>query len=237
MRNQDYFASAFEDANENFLSFDNDMYADDWANADDSDADGDYGYDGADGDVYASAKVSKKTSTPYIVVLTNSSSTVAVQNVVFLGASNGMIQGAGGNFGVTAGIVPTYRIANISYAEFLSSLLTTPTKIGTTMIEASSQSQVMQTIQINVKNVRGSFSGETFTPQINPNQYQSTILEMPNHFILNQWTTLTISSMLAGAWVKFSMYPVVEASTIGGLTGKKSHSFANPKISGLRLQK
>lgn len=235
MKNQDFFSNEFENVNENFLSFDNDMYADDWSNADDSDADGDYEIAG---DVYANAGVaSKKTSTPYIVILTNTNSVSAVANVVFLGASNAMIQGSAGNYGVTAGITPTYGIANISYAEFLSSLLTTPTKIGTTMIEASSQAQVMQTIQINVKNVRGSFSGETFTPQINPNQYQSTILEMPNQFILNQWTTLTISSVEKSGWVKFSMYPLVEASTIGGLTGKKSHSFANPKISGLRLQK
>ena len=65
---------------------------------------------------------------------------------------------------------------------------------------------------------------------------------MPNQFILNQWTTLTVSQMYNSVttnstWMKFSFYPSMEASTIASLTGRKSHSFANPKIAGLKMLK
>lgn len=234
MDNRNKMANAFNEANEEFFSFDDQMYADDWS-ADDWNADDDNDFSN---DVYANGNMNKQgnvpTSTPFIVSLTNTT-TSAISNVAFLNAANSVQDTT--TFGLPTGITATYGVAGVSYLTFLYSLLTQSAKIGITYMQSDSQVQLLQTLKLETYNVRGSGAYDTMTPIINPFQQQAGVLVLGNQFILNGFTKLTIASIAASTSVSFKFYPVAEESSIGGLTGKGANKLSNPKISGVKQLK
>lgn len=224
-KNQAFFASQEGNSMNEYLGFDNDMYADNWS--------GDGQWSNADADVYASGASEAPTSTPFKLTLTNTTA-VAVTDVAFLDAANAIISGAAGNYGIKTPIAVTYDIAGISYGSFMYSLLTQPVEIGETYIESNQTAQLTKSLKIETYNVRGAGKYETFSPTINPVNNQTLVIVMPYKFTLNQFTKMTYSVILGSASVTFSMYPKKETSSLQGL-GAQTKVFSNPNISGMKL--
>jgi hypothetical protein len=196
------------------------MYADDWS------ANGD-----VDESLYADAGSNTPTSNPYIISLTNTTG-AAISDVSFLNAGNSI---GATNSGVTLGVTVSYGISGVTYSNFLYSLLTQPTKIGFTYIESATTSQLTESIRIDTFDVRGKGAYDTYTPALNPFQQQTTVLIMPNQYILNQFTKLTVSSIGAGVTVTFKLYPISVQNSISGIIGKDKNTYAKPQINGTIL--
>lgn len=221
--NKNFFEDKYNSLDEQFNSFDDgDLYADGFENEDE-----DWNMDD-ESDVYAGGQMTagKPASQPYIVSLYNSTG-AAISDVEFLNAANSI---GAANGGVTAGVVPTYDIPGKTYAEFLFSLLTQPTKIGLTYIDSVTAGQIQKSISIETANVRGKSMSDLFVPRMDPNQNQDTVVTMANQFILNGFTKLTIASIATNTTVTFSFYPTIEASSTFQLTGRAANKFGNPNI-------
>lgn len=224
MENKDFFSMANVDANENYASFDNDMYADDW-NADAS----------FDDSVYANgAGLVTQTSKPYIIILTNTNTVTAASNVKFLDPAT-VLQSGVVNYGLGAGISASSGVAGTTYGDILYTFLTEPTLIGKTLVQSSTNAQVQSPISLTTRKATGSSTTDVLSPVINPYQQQTGIVELTDKFILNRFTSLTIGTVYAGATVTVWLYAQAEGNSAGAITGKSVNKYSAPQVSGLKV--
>lgn len=212
--NQNYFASQLRESMEDHNSFDEDLYI----GGGNPDWNADWNANGGDA----------PTSQPYIVTLENSTG-ADVNNVNFLHPASALRNGAV-NFGIPAGIVPTYGISGLSYEDFLATIQTQAVKIGTTEIQSANSTQLLETIKIEVNNAMGSGSYSTFNPRISPYQQQNSVVIMPDKFILSNFTKLTINKIAKNTVVTFRFYPMAVTSSVSGLTGKETNQYSKPNF-------
>lgn len=216
LTNKQLLANEYAKANSDYCSFNPDIYAD--------------ASDAAASRVNPNAQMA--VAAPFIVTLTNSTLS-AIQDVKFLDASTAIAAGAAGNYGINASVSVDYEVAGVDYLAFLYSLLTTPALIAYTYIQSATAGQLLKTIKIETSDVRGKGAYDTFNPTLNPFQNLDMVITMPNKFIINARTSLTISSIAASTSVTFMFYPSLVGSTIAPLTGVAANNYQIPAISGV----
>ena len=205
MKLEKYFEEINEFANENFYSFDGAFeFADEDFGFDGDDFDGDYDY--ADG-----APQSAPTSQPYIINVTNTSTTTAVSNVSILGAYSN-IGTAAPAYGNGANISITIGIANITYTEFLYQSMNKPFSVGLTYTSSNVTAQVLETLTVTQKDVNGNVASKVLTPTVDPYQFQTDKIAFKFEYRVDGFTQIVISSMLAAPsgsvnTLKIYMYP------------------------------
>jgi hypothetical protein len=201
---------------ENFLAF----------NGMDEDA---YSLNGMDQDVYASGTIGANEANPFVVTLTNTTSS-DVSSVTFLDAANAIAL-AGSNYGLNAAITVSYGVSNVTYSQFLYSILTGAVVIGRTLLVSATSLQLDESLTISVQNVRGEGRFQTIKPYKTTMQQQTDRVDIAQQFTLNGFTKITLK-IIANASVTFNFYPVAVSSTVSRLTGKEKTIYKTPSLSG-----
>ena len=221
MTNEKFLEDKYSNADRDFASFDDEVYFDE--------NDGDF--ENAD-DVYAEGKKAKADySKPFVIKLKNSTGS-DIADVDFLN-SNQSIEAT--NDGVTLGITPTYEYPNTTYAELIRKIPNETFQCALVRMESDDDDSATTIFQITAKNLRGSSYTDTYVPQINSFQNQNGVVDTYTNFIVNDATKITLASIPAGKYIKFTMFPSLVASTVATLKGQAPHKYNDPKISGYKM--
>ena len=235
---RDYFMDAQDEANDNFYNYDGDDGYDDGDDGDDYEFvdDEDYSFDGDDDDSFdmATGGRTSPTSQPYIVNVYNSLTT-NINGVTILGAYAGL-SGAtlSPRWGNAVGISITMGITGVSYAEFLYQSMNKPFVVGLTYYQAngtSASSQILETLTLIQKDVNGNVSQKTLVPTIDPYQQQSGVVAIKFSYKIDGFTSIVIASVITATTAKLYFYPAETSSVARTLTGRKVVSgYGNPNI-------
>jgi len=231
---KDYFSDAQDDANDNFFNYDGDDYDydydDDYDFVEDDEFDG---FDGDDDDAFDMASggggIATPTSQPYIVVIKNTSASVA-HPVTILGSYSTLAQSSP-NWQNSVAISITMGISGITYGEFLYQAMNKPFVCGLTYLQSSTANQVLETLTLIQKDVNGNESQKTLVPTIDPYQQQATIIALKFSYKIDGFTSVVLSALLGGATAKLYFYPAETSSIARTLTGRRAVSgYGNPNI-------
>jgi hypothetical protein len=220
-----YFSEKQNERNENFLNFDGDGYGDDFNFADDFNS-----FAGDENFMMATGAESAPTSQPYIVVVKNTSTVSDINAVTVLGAFSAIGQAAPA-YGNAAGISISMGIAGISYTEFLYQSMQKPFVVGLTYLQSGSANQVLETLTLISKDANGNVSQKTLVPTIDPYQNQNTNVVIKFNYKIDGFTSIVISSVLAGQTAKLYFYPSDVSSLSRVLNGGRAvAAYGNPGI-------
>lgn len=212
---QKYFAQAEANANERFLNVDG--FGDDDMNftADDE-------FFGAGGGHHHHGHHKAHRSQPYILNVVNASA-AQVTNFDILGAFQ-YINNAGFSGGslTILGVTISSIIPNVTYQELLYQSIPQPWTTGETLlvsINSSVNGQIQQPMLLTTKDANGNQASKILTPVIDPYQFQSGSLVLPQPYRIDGFTKLT-TTILASANFNIYFYPSDNINLSRGL-GKK----------------
>ncbi len=190
---------------------------------------------------------SAPTSQPYIITVSNASST-SVSNFDVLGAyqyinagtmnstpsgtttySNGSLVSTGAGYVVTV----SSGISNVTYQQFLYQSMNSPFSVGLTYIQSlgGSSAQITQPITLNTQDANGNQALKTLVITIDPYQQQTTVVAVKQLYRIDGYTKLTISTLLPNAVVQFQFYPADNINIARGLAGRSaSRQFGSPNV-------
>jgi hypothetical protein len=235
-----YFSQAQNEANENFFNYDgyddydsDDFDGDDFDDYDSDDFDGD-DFDDYDGDDYGNASGSRRqqtpTSQPYIVVITNTNTATNSTPVTILGAYTN-IGSTAPSFNNFSAISIGMGISGLTYTEFLYQSMNKSFMVGLTYLQSASANQVLETITILTKDINGNQAEKVLIPTIDPYQQQNSIIALKFAYKIDGFTSLIISSVLAGITTKIYFYPSETISDSRALSGRKPlANYGNPNV-------
>jgi len=236
---RDYFMDAQDEANDNFYNYDGDDGYDEGDDGDDYEFvdDEDYSFDGDDDDSFdmATGGRTSPTSQPYIVNVQNTIAATNLNGVTILGSYAGL-SGAtlSPRWGNAIGISISMGITGISYAEFLYQAMNKPFVVGLTYYQASgtsASSQILETLTLIQKDVNGNVSQKTLVPTIDPYQQQSGVVAIKFSYKIDGFTSIVIASVIAATTAKLYFYPAETSSVARTLTGRRVVSgYGNPNI-------
>jgi hypothetical protein len=228
MKPSRYFNQAREDANENFMNFGSeDMPFD----ADELPADGwdDFGADGLYAEGAAPAPQAAP-SQPYIISVQNTT-TATVSNVVILDAAQRQ------NNYVISGVSITYGLANITYGQFLSALLSRTFSVGQLRMVGSASStsnaeaQVLTTVTVTTKDINGNQIDKPFIPQKDSYQQIATQTDIYYNFLVDELTKITFAEIYGSTTLKVYLYPSGRTNKFKQLKQNSGVSnYANPRV-------
>jgi len=181
----------------------------------------------------AGAGAMQPTSQPYVINVTSTSG-AAVSNFEILG-SDTYLYGATGtwaNGSLTIGsITISSGTPNITYQQMLAQFQNKPFLNGLTYYQSSTANQIQQSISVVVKDATGNTQTMPITSNVDPYQFQSTVIALPNTFTVDGNTSLVIASVLANATITLKLFPADKIDVTAGLVGNQiSRSYANPGI-------
>jgi hypothetical protein len=203
MKKQNYFSRELASLQDNdFLNFDDAYHADDFE---------------AQTHLNAAAAPAAPTSQPYIFSVQNTTS-LDIQNVEVLNAFQNFITYDAATGKAGANYLLTYNLTGVTYQEFLMSIMSGGFSVGNTRLEGTS-TQVLSAITITTKDINASRVDKTFVPEINPMQYQATVIDIPYNYLINGFTAITIATLYANATLKIKLYPALRVSQINQLSG------------------
>ena len=156
------------------------------------------------------------TSLPYIVSVQNST-TAAIANVTIFNA-NVSLAATDTAFGNTAGIVITSGVTGVSYYKLLQVSKDKPFRVAQTYISSATTGQIQvqySVVQIAPNGVR---VDTPITPNIDPYQFQSTVLVNTTQYIVDGDTSIVFASLFASTTVTFQLFPVNTANVTRTLT-------------------
>jgi len=217
-----YFDEVRDFANNNFQSFDGNF---EFSNDD-------YGFSDYDNADALGGTAAAPTSQPYIVNVQNTNTTSAISNVTILGAYT-FIGTASPQFGntTTFGISISMGIANISYSEFLYQSMNKPFTVGLTYLSSASSAQVLETLTVTQKDVNGNVASKVLTPTIDPYQFQQDKVAFKFEYRIDGFTSMIISSVLAGSTLKLYFYPSETVAVSRALAGRRAvQDYGNPQV-------
>jgi len=191
---------------------------------------------------------SAPTSQPYIITVSNASST-SVSNFDVLGAyqyinnatmtsvpsstttynTSGSLVATGAGFSVTV----SSGISNVTYQQFLYQSMNSPFSVGLTYIQSlgGSQAQITQPITLNTQDANGNQALKTLVITIDPYQQQTSVVAVKQLYRIDGYTKLTISTLLPNAVVQFQFYPADNINIARGLAGRSaSRQFGSPNV-------
>jgi len=190
---------------------------------------------------------SAPTSQPYIITVSNASST-SVSNFDVLGAyqyinnttmastptgtttySNGSLVSTGTGFQITI----SSGISNVTYQQFLYQSMNSPFSVGLTYIQSlgGSTAQITQPITLNTQDANGNQALKTLVITIDPYQQQTSVVAVKQLYRIDGYTKLTISTLLPNAVVQFQFYPADNINIARGLAGRSaSRQFGSPNV-------
>jgi len=191
---------------------------------------------------------SAPTSQPYIITVSNASST-SISNFDVLGAYQYINTGAsmpstpvgtttysaGSLVSTGAGYVVTVSsgISNVTYQQFLYQSMNSPFSVGLTYIQSlgGSSAQITQPITLNTQDANGNQALKTLVVTIDPYQQQTTVVAVKQLYRIDGYTKLTISTLLPNAVVQFQFYPADNINIARGLAGRSaSRQFGSPNV-------
>lgn len=217
-----YFEQASNFANEGYSNYDGGQG---WSNLVGADT---YSY----ADASASAPVDYRSSLPYIISISNST-TSDVSSVVILNANN---PGTSPNFNNNAAITITYSSGSITYAEFLKNIQSEPFTVGMINLYSSNASQILQNFTITNKEVNGIVNTIPVTPILDPYQNITTTLNIEVPFVVNSFTSITFATILGSASLTVKLYPKNQTNLARTLEGRQAvKGYAKPGISQLQV--
>lgn len=204
MKFENYFEEARDIANESFYNMDGGF-------------DDDFDFDG-DGDEFdmASGAGGASTSQPYIVRVSNTTSS-DVSDVTLFGAYANIAAG-----GTQANVSKTMAVSGLTYTEFLYQSMNKPFVVGLTYIDSATAAQVTQTITVTQKDINGNQAIRVLTPTVDPYQQQTTKVAFKYQYKIDGFTTLTLSTLKGSATVDFYFYPAETVSTARALSGRRA---------------
>lgn len=204
MRNYDYFADAYDYAN-NFSN------ANGWDGFVDQ-----YNYmdNGGVGAVHSNANPAD--SLPYVLQIANST-TDNVSNVVILGANQNTVGAT--NFGNVAAITITMNSGATTYQQFLENIKSQPFKVGLMHLQSSNANQPFQVLTFTQPNANGTSTTWPVSPILDPNQNQSGVTIVKNKFVVNAWTQIS-TTILASATLTMRLYPMTELNVARGIEAR-----------------
>lgn len=224
-----YFAKAQDEANDNFFNYDG--YGDN-----DYGFVGDDSFSGFDGDsmdafdmAVGDASMSAPTSQPYIVVIKNTNTATAFPCTI-LGAYS-TLAFTTPNYQNSAAISISMGISGVTYGQFLYQSMNKPFVVGLTYLQSSTANQVLETLTLIQQDVNGNESQKTLVPTIDPYQQQSTIIAVKFTYKIDGFTSVVVSSILAGTTAKLYFYPAETSTIARTLTGQRAVAgYGNPNI-------
>ena len=240
-----YMENARNFANENYLN------ADGFIDDDQMYFTGNEDFFNADGGMPMSLPTqmqpSAPTSQPYIITVSNASST-SISNFDVLGAyqyinagtmpstpagtttySSGSLVSTGTGYVVTV----SSGISNVTYQQFLYQSMNSPFSVGLTYIQSlgGSSAQITQPITLNTQDANGNQALKTLVITIDPYQQQTTVVAVKQLYRIDGYTKLTISTLLPNAVVQFQFYPADNINIARGLAGRSaSRQFGSPNV-------
>ena len=213
--NRQYFENAQEAAQNGYFSADgNEWGADAWANGngDEWSADAWQHAGGAPAPAMHPQQVAAmqqmarqrelQRSQPVIIIIQNTS-TAAVTNVQIYNSYNNR---TASNFGQNANIAITSGLPNVNYLQILANSESKNFKVGRTMIISSTSGQPEQTVAVNHFTDTGDSLVHYIIPTIDPYQQQTDRIVDDFEYLLDGFTNLTFTSILASATVTVRLY-------------------------------
>lgn len=164
-------------------------------------------------------------SQPYIIVVTNTTTTNQ-SDIVLLDAYSTYY----GGFAVSGASI-SYGISGVTYQEFLAQTMTKPFVVGLTYIQSSNTNQIDTPYVVEYGDASGNKNTRTITPAIDPYQQQTTRLVDRINYKVDGFTKLTISTLYASATVTIRLYPaetVDQGRALGSIPLRKN--YGNPKV-------
>lgn len=217
-----YFMQAQSNAHEQFLNADGFVDSDLHFTAEGS-------YFPADGAMPAAAP----TSQPYIITVSNSTSS-AVANFDVLGAFSYLFNaGFSGGSLTISGVTISSGLSNVTYQQLLQQSQTNPFTVALTQITsiAGSSAQVTQALTLNTQDANGNQALKPIIPTIDPYQFQSGNVVSRQQYRIDGFTKITIASVLPNAVFQMYFYPSDNINLARGLAGNPvSRQFSDPKI-------
>lgn len=233
MKKSQYFADALESVNENYLGADSG-----WEGADDNfeSADDEFNYafgDELEADASSAKKMNSGQSQPYTITLKNTT-TVDIANVTILGAGAAIL----GGFAV-AGVVFGYEPTTLTYAEFLSSIVSGKVfqvgqlrLIGSNLAESIVEQQVLTSLNITTKDPNGNQVQMSFIPEYDSYQFRSNQTDVYYKFNVDALTSIVLATLYASTTLKLRLYPASKINQFGQLRGATAavSKYSNPKV-------
>lgn len=211
-----YFETAEKFANENFSNYDG------WSNFNDP-----YNYaDGGAGQDIAA-------SLPFVINISNST-TVDQSSVVFLNANKAGNASAPA-FGNNAAISITLDNGDVTYAEFLQDIKSSPFKVGMIYLQSSNTAQPFKSLTITHRESNGRIIQTPVSPRLDPMQQQSGVTVVKYQFPVNAFTAIS-TTILASATLTASLYPAEQIDVARSLTGQSvAKAYSRPNLSQLQI--
>tara|TARA_R110000751_G_scaffold307535_1_gene429308 strand:+ start:6907 stop:7620 length:714 start_codon:yes stop_codon:yes gene_type:complete len=214
-----YFNQAESSANENYLN-----YGGDGGNYPSVDAEFDENiyFEGG----YQNQNGAAPTSQPYIITLSNTTTVAITSNIVGKAFENITAT----DNGVATGMTYSMGISGTTYVELLYTTLNRPFVIGLTYVDASSQAQALNTLQLKVRDANGNEQLKTLVPTIDPYQNQTDIVALRQTFRWDGFTSLAIDVVASGSST-FYFYPSESINPARGLAGQSlARGYGNPNV-------
>jgi hypothetical protein len=164
-------------------------------------------------------------SLPFVINIANST-TVDVASVVILSANLG---GTAPNFNNDVAITITMDNGDVTYAEFLQDIKSSPFKVGMMYLQSANTSQPFKALTITHRESNGRKVTLPVNPALDPMQQQSTVSIVKAQFPVNAYTSIT-TTILASATLIMRLYPSEQldiARTLSGQTVSKDYSRPN----------
>jgi hypothetical protein len=206
-KNQAYFNEAAQDVDNRYFSADgNEWGADAWANGSgdewSADAWANFNAPQMQAQQIQAKNAELSRSQPIIIVITNAA-TSAIANVQIYGSLNNR---TATNFGQNAAITFTSGIPNVNYLQILGNSESKNFKVGRTMIISSTSGQIEQTVNVAHYTDTGDQLNHFIIPTIDPYQQQTDRIVDDFEYLLDGFTSLTFTSILASATVTVRLY-------------------------------
>jgi hypothetical protein len=210
-----YFIDAEEEMNDKYLSY----------SGDDTDFDDDFSFD-AGAQAPAPSMGGAPTSQPYILTVSNGTTTAIASNVIGKAYQN--ITSAGN--GLLTHVTITMGVSGTTYLEFLYTTLQRPFVNGLTYIDGSVAGQSIKTLQLKVRDVNGNIQEKTLVPIIDPYQQQTSIVALRTVFKWDGFTSIAVD-LDASQSTTLYFYPSENVNVGRGLSGQAvARAYGNPNI-------
>jgi hypothetical protein len=172
---------------------------------------------------------------PYIVTVTNSSTTTAVANVDVFGAyqytgSSGF--DSGGNL-VVSTITIASGIGGVSYRELLAQSNMQPFVVNVTYIYslAGAAGQVFTPFTVVARSANGNQASKAIIPMLNPLQYQAGVAIINQSYRIDGSTKLTFASIAASVQIQIQFFPTSDINVSRGLNGEAvARNYGAPQL-------
>jgi hypothetical protein len=213
-----YFETAESFANENYSNYS----GSEWNNFVDAYA---YADGGAEQDI--------ASSLPFVINI-NNSTTADVSSVVVLNANTAGNASAPA-YGNNSAITITMDNGDITYAEFLQDIKSSPFKVGQIYLQSANASQPFKALTIKHRESNGIVRSIPVSPRVDPMQNQSGVTIVKYQFPVNAYTSIT-TTILASATLTMSLYPSEQINVARSLSGQDvTKAYARPSLSQLQI--